>query len=154
MDTMWVDKLMEKDGEWQWVPEQETYDTATDFTMDEGNLNQEICRMGQLMVKYGDLAARQSANLKRKEENVKYVQASTAGAIRSTSEADGTKLTEGKLNEKVTVNAYYQKALSELHILRVDALKADHWWRSILKKGDLLNAMAFRQNAEIKRMPG
>jgi hypothetical protein len=154
METIWVETLAHEEGEWRWVPKQEQFDTESDFSMDEENLNTEICRMGQHMVHYGDLAARMSANLKRKEENVKYVQARVAGAVRSSAEVSGTKLTEGKLTEQVTVDPQYQQALSELHILRADALRADHWWRSILKKADLLNAMAFRQNAEIKRMPG
>ena len=154
METIWVERLVNDEGEWKWLPKAEKFDTASDFSMDEANLNLEICRMGQLLVRYGDLAAHMQANLKRKEENVKFVQARVAGALRSTAEATGSKLTEGKLNEQVTVDSQYQQALSELHILRADALRADHWWRSIVKKADLLNAMAFRQNAEIRRMPG
>lgn len=154
METIWVETLVHEKGEWQWMPKPEQFDTEADFAIDEGNLNLEICRMGQLLVRYGDLAAKMTANLKRKEEHVKYTQARVAGATRSAAEAAGTKMTEGKLAEKVTTDPQYQQALSELHILRADALKADHWWRSIVKKAELLNAMAFRQNAEIRRMPG
>ena len=154
METITVEYLTQVGQQWEWAPKIEQVDTEYDFSIDEDNLNKEICRMGHLLVKYGDLAARMNTNLKRKEENVKYVQAKVAGVIRSVAESTGAKMTEGKLNEEVIVDASYQQALAELHTMRADALRAEHWWRSIVKKADLLNAMAFRQNAEIKRMPG
>lgn len=154
METMWVEKLVHKNGEWQWESQQENFDTQSDFSIDEGNLNMDICRIGQQLVRYGSLAAEQQANLKRKEEHVKLVRAQVAGAIRSQSEATGSKMTENKLEEQVTVHPSYQQALGALHILRADAIKAEHYWRSIVKKADMLNALAFRQTAELKRMPG
>lgn len=154
METIWVDKLVYEDSEWKWKSFAEQVDTKVDFSIDEDNLNVEICRTGQLLVRYGDLAANMSTNLKRKEENVKYVQARVAGALRSSAEATGSKLTEPQLAAKVVEDDQYQQALSELHAVRANALRADHWWRSIVKKTDLINALAYRQNAEIKRMPG
>lgn len=152
--TMTVERLAQEDGQWVWKAYVETMDLARDFDMDEHQLNAEICRMGQLLVYYGTLAGEQDANLKRKEEHAKLVRAQVAGALRSQAEASGTKMTENKLEEQVTAHPSYQQALSEMHILRADAIKANNWWKSIVKKADLLNAMAFRQNAEIKRMPG
>ncbi len=154
METQYVDRLVRVNEEWVWKPFQEMFDTENDFSMDEGGVNKDICRMGQLLVKYGTLAAEQSANLARKEEHVKLTRASLSGALKSQAEVDGTKLTIPDLADAVTIHPTYQQALSELHILRADTLKADHWWRAILKKAELLNAMAYRQTAEIKRMPG
>ncbi len=154
MEVMWVERLVKNDEEWAWTPQEEKFDLQTDFSMDEGNLASDICRMGHLLVRYGSLAADQAANLKRKEETVKLVRAQVAGAIRSSAEAYGKKMTENKLEEEVVVHTNYQQALGALHVLRADAVKAEHWWRSIVKKADLLNALAFRQNAEIRRMPG
>lgn len=155
METMYVEKLTRNDNdEWVWASTAIMLDPMEDFSMDEDNLNRDICKMGQLMVKYGSLAAEQGANLARKEENVKLVKASLSAALRSQAEVDGDKLTIPDLADKVTIHATYQQALSELHILRADSLKADHWWRSIVKKADLLTSMAYRQSAELKRMPG
>jgi hypothetical protein len=155
MTEMYVERIIRNEaGQRAWGTEVETFDLEADFSMDEQRLNYEICRMGQLMVKYGTLAAEQDANLKRKEEAAKLMQASVAGAIRSQAEKDGRKLTEAQLKEEVTIDDDYQLALAALHELRADAIKADHWWRTIVKKADLLNALAFKQNAEIKRMPG
>jgi hypothetical protein len=150
--TIWVERLIQHEGKWVWKPQAEHFDTEADFSIDDGNLNPEICRMGQLLVRYGDLAAQMQANLKRKEENVKYIRDRVSGYMRSSAEAAGDKMTEGKLSEKVTVDASYQKALGELHIMRADALKAEHWWRSIIKKAELLNALAYRQGQEMKRI--
>lgn len=154
METMFVERLVQKDGQWVWEPQEEKFDLQSDFDIDEASLNAEICRMGQLLTRYGTLDAEQSANLKRMEEYAKLVKAQVAGAQRSQAEATHTKMTENKLEELVITSPHYQDALNKLHILRADAIKADHWWRAILKKAELLNAMAFRQNAELKRMPG
>ena len=154
METMYVDKLTRVEGEWVWLPQAETFDLGKDFAMDDGNLNMEICRMGQLLVRYGTLAAEQGANLSRVEEQVKLTKASVSAARRSQAEVVGNKITIPELADQVTLHPTYQEALSELHILRADTLKAEHWWRSMIKKSDLLNAMAYRQTAELKRMPG
>lgn len=154
METMWIERLTQVDGQWVWEKQQETFDLQADFAMSETELNSEICRMGQLLVRYGSVAGDQDANLKRKEEHAKLVQAQVAGALRSQAEASGTKMTENKLMEQVTAHELYQEALNEMHILRADAIKATNWWKSILKKADLLNALAYRQTAELKRMPG
>ena len=153
MITMYVEKLTQVKGEWVWKAEAEKFDLEKDFSMDEGNLNVEICRMGQLLVRYGSLAAEQGANLSRVEEQVKLIKASVSAALRSQAEVTGTKITIPELADQVTLHPTYQQALSGLHILRADALKAEHWWRSMVKKTDLLNAMAYRQSAELKRMP-
>jgi hypothetical protein len=150
---MYVERLQQNEsGEWAWVAVAQQFDLENDFAIDEDNLNTEICRMGGLLVKYGTLAAEQAANLKRREEFVKLTYARVAGAFRAEAEAKSKRITEDNLKEKTTRDDAHQAALSALHVLRADAVKADHWWRSIVKKADLLNALAFRQNAEIKRM--
>lgn len=154
MESIIVERLVEINNIREWKLYKEIFNLEEDFSIDEENLNREICRMGQLLARYGTIDAEMNANLKRKEEQVKLVKAQVSGAIRSQAEATSTKMTETKLDEQVTIHNNYQQILNELHVLRADALKVDHWWRSIVKKADLLNALAFRQNAEIKRMPG
>jgi len=152
MEFMYVERLRPTtDGQWGWVAELEQFDVETDFHINESQIEREICRTGQLMARYGTVAGEQEANLKRKEEHVKYVAAQLSAAIRSTAEKAGAKTTEGKITEELTVHPDYQAALSGLHILRADATKADHWWRAILKRADLLNSLSYRQGAEFKR---
>jgi benzoyl-CoA reductase/2-hydroxyglutaryl-CoA dehydratase subunit BcrC/BadD/HgdB len=148
---MYIDRLRYLEEEWRWVQEPEQFDTEADFAINGDVIEREICRMGQLMVRYGTVAGEQEANLKRFEERAKYVAAQVSMALRSTAEKNGVKTTESKLQEEVTVNTEYQAALHNLHVLRADATKADHWWRAILKKADLLNSLSYRQGAEYKR---
>ena len=154
--TIYVERLKfdsEKDI-WQWVPEVEQFDLESDFGIDEENLERELCRMAQILVRYGGIAAELEANLKRKEEYSKLVQARVSGALRSQYESQGTKVTEGRLTEEVTQSSDYQNALASLHLLRSEAIEAEHQYRSAMKKADMLNALAFRQNAELKRAYG
>jgi hypothetical protein len=151
-ETVHIEKLqLQDDGNWAWVPTPVAVDTDGDFAIDELNLNKEICRMGQLLLKYGDLAAEFSAELERKKEELKFHHARLAGAERSSAEKAGTKTTEGKLQELVTIDPTYQQHLANLHRLRADALKVDHWWRTANTKAKMLEALAFRQSAEIRR---
>ena len=151
-EIIYVEKLKQgADGNWNWVPEPLEINTEEDFTINERELNREICRMGQLLVSYGDLAAELNAELKRKEEYVKYIEARVASALRSSYEAAGTRVTEGKLAEEVKVDTQYQAALNTLHILRASAAKAEHWWRAMNTKAKMLESLAFKQNAEIRR---
>lgn len=155
MSEMWIERLVQNDtGQWVWQPQREVFDTEHDFSVNEENLAYELCRMAQLLVRYGTIAAEQEANLARKDEYAKLVYAQVSGAYRSQLEAKGERPTADRLKELATVDPLYQAALSALHILRADSVKADHWYRSAVKKADLLQALMYRQNAEIKRMPG
>lgn len=151
-ETMWVERLKQVDGQWKWVPMAEEFDLQADFAISESELNSDVCRMGQLMVRYGGIAAEQDANLSRKEEYAKLVFAQVSQAHRSQMEATGGKPTADKIKDIATADPNYQQALSELHILRADAVKADHWWRSIVQKAELVRALMFRQNSEMKHL--
>lgn len=154
MKTVYVERLRQVEDTWQWVPEPETFDLEDDFGIDEGNLERELCRMGKILVRYGTIAGELQANLKRKEEHAKFIQARVSGALRSEYEKLGTRATEGKLAEEVTSHDQYQQSLSALHLLRAESISADHWFRSAMKKAEMLNALAFRQNAELRRAYG
>lgn len=152
--TIYVERLRQVENVWQWVPEPEQFDLEADFGIDEENLEREICRMGQILVRYGTIAGELQANLTRKEEYAKLIKAKVGGALRSQYETVGTRITEGKLADEVTAHVQYQEALTALHLLRAEAIQADHWYRSAIKKADMLNALAFRQNAELRRAYG
>jgi hypothetical protein len=152
IETMYVERLrQQKDETWAWVVEVENFDLTADFGIDEENLSQEICRMGLLLVRYGTIAGEVGANLARKEEVAALVKSQLGEGCRSQAEVDGKKISVDAVKDKVVSDPLYQQALTNLHLLRGDAVKIDHWYRSCVKKADLLNALAFRQNAEIRR---
>lgn len=154
MQTLFIERLVQEEDNWVWKPFPEQLDIENDFQLDESNLNYELCRLGQLLARYGQLAAEQSTNLQRKEAYVKLVKAKVAGALRSEAEQKGKKMTENALEEKVIISDLYQQALQELHILRADAIKVENWYRSLIKKADLITALVYKQNAELRKMPG
>jgi len=155
MVEMWVERVVvREDGVGVWTPQYETFDTERDFTIDDENLDGEISRIGHLLCRYGTIAAEQNANLRRKEEWVKTVEAQVSIDLRKAAEQAGTKVTEPQLKAQTIVHPKYQAALAATHVLRADSDKADHWFRSLMKKADLLHSIGFRQSAEIRRMPG
>jgi len=150
MDKIIIERLKSTENGMIWVSEVEEMDTEGDFAIDEMNIDKEICRMGKLLLRYGDVAAEMGAMLKRKEEEVKQFHAKWSAYHRSKAESGNTKITVAELNEKVINQKEYNTILFNLHLCRADALKTDHWWRSIQKKADMLNALAFKQRAEYK----
>lgn len=149
---LYIERLRQnEEGNWIWAPEREEFDLSVDFGINEDNVSVELCRIGMLLVRYGTIAGEVAANKERKEEERRLVRAQLDGAIRSQAETTGVKLSENRIKEQIIASQRYQKALTPLHILRADAIKTEHWWRSIVKKADMLNALAFRQNAEIRK---
>jgi hypothetical protein len=150
-ETLYVEKLIKVKDKWVWTPEAVVVNTEDDFNIDELNLDAEFCRMGKLLIKYGDLAAELQAELKRKEEELKLTAARVAGTLRSTAERDGVKVTVDLIRDKVTVSDEYQQALAPLHVLRASAVKAEHWWRAAHTKAKMLESLAFKQSAELRK---
>jgi len=149
--TIYIERLRLVDNVWQWVPEPETFDVEADFTINDSDIDRELCRIGQLMARYGAVAAELSANLARKEEEVKYVAARCAAALRSQAEVSGAKTTVDKIKDDVVLSVEYQSALSTLHLLRAEAEKTEHWWRSISAKASALNSLTYWRGAEMRR---
>lgn len=150
-ETVYVEKLQQVEGAWTWVPTAIEMDIEGDFTVDELNLDREMCRMGMVLLKYADLAAELGAEIKRKDESVKFLAASLSAAFRSQAEHDGKKKSVAELENDVTTDESYQALLRTLHVLRAAAVRADHWWRTANTKAEMLKALAFRQSAEIRR---
>lgn len=152
MTTIWIERLRRlEDESWGWVPEAETVDTDADFKINDANIDGELCRIGQLMARYGSLAAELNANLARKEEELKYTAARVAAALRSQAEVAGTKMTVDQIKESTIISIEYQAVLSSLHLLRRDAEQAEHWWRSISAKAQALNSLTYWRGAEMRR---
>lgn len=155
MEVMNVERVVpDKNGRSIWAAQVETFDLESDFSITEETVSIEGCRISQLLCRYGTVAAEQGANVKRKEENVKKVQAEVEILLRNKAAQAGEKKTEALIKAEVTVDIKYQDALRELHMLRADAAKVDHWFRALMKKADQLRSMDYRQSAEISRMPG
>jgi hypothetical protein len=128
----------------------EQFEVEKDFAIDETRLEYEICRLGQLLLQYGDAFGYLKCDLMRQEDQAKRTYAAIAATIRSQAEQEGKKITEGRLVENVTNDPRYQSALDEVHEARAKALRTENWWRAMQKKADLVQALCYRQNREIK----
>lgn len=151
MTKISIEKLRVENDQYVWKPAEYELDTENDFHITQEMLDVEICRQGRLMLQYGDIASEMEAMLTRKEEELKFTYAIIASKIRADAEKDNVKLTEAKINEQVIQNSNYQQVLFNVHKCRADALKANKWWKSIVKKTDLLNSLAYRQGQELKK---
>jgi len=152
METVYVERLRyDETAGWQWLNEPEQIDPQEDFKIQSDNIDFELCRMGQLLARYGSLAAELNTNLARKEEELKYISARISAALRSQNEQKGTKMTVDQLKEEVILSVEYQTTLAPLHVLRADAEKVKHWWRSAQAKADALNSLTYWRGAEMRR---
>lgn len=151
MTKITVERLEVEDGQYVWKPYEYTLETEGDFHIEQELLDHEICRQGRLMLQYGDIASELEAMLKRKEEELKFAYAVVASKIRADAEKEGRKITENKVAEETSQDESYRQVLFTVHKCRADALKADKWWKTMVKKADLLNALAWRQGQEIRK---
>ena len=97
---------------------------------------------------YGEIYAILRAELSRKEENLKKVYSMVAGMKRLST----TKPTENKIEEETINSKEYTDALLSLQKTRFNFLKIDSWFKAIQSKKDLLVAISYRQNAELKAL--
>lgn len=133
-------------GELKWVPRTIKLDVEAAFKLDDNNLDAEICRMGQLLLEYGDLEAELKAQSARKKAAIDYVGSIIAGQIRDS----GKKLTESAIKEQVVLSDDYQNSVFLFQDAEKDSNKITNHFRSLQKKADLLIALTYKQKAEIR----
>jgi hypothetical protein len=129
------------------------------FNIDENNLEEEACTLGQYMVYYGDIFARARALLATAEQDRKnkysemYIQVkrdnkNPASALYKTVM---DKMTESYIENYIIAQPEYQAVVNDEYIVRKVAFRAESWWKAIQKKADLINMLGYRQNAEYKK---
>lgn len=145
-----IEEIGKEDDQLVWVPQAIEVELGDDFEVNDTDLSAELCRLGPLMLKYGELSAKLRAQQKRKEEQLKTEEARCSHALRQAAQANNEKTTEAKLAEQVRINPNVQNLLHQLDMSRNDAMRADHWWRSMAKKADLVQSLVYQSRAEIK----
>ena len=141
---MIVDYEEYHNGAWTRVAEE--VNVETDFQINPENLDGEVCSLPQKLITYGRIYSQLKSEVARKEERVKFVYSHIALGIRNTE-----KITENAVKEKVTCDSTYQQALSEQnHSMRL-AILTESWYRSLMKKADLIQSLIYRETQELKR---
>lgn len=132
----------------QWVPKVRTFNTEEDFHLDENNVDGELCGVGQQLLYYGDAYSDLKAEVARKKETVDRYYAVLDARFRN--ELD--KPTEGKIKSAIVNDPDYQQARNQELASTANLIKVETWYRSLNKKVDCLQALAYKQRRELQHM--
>lgn len=141
----------EETGESVWTPYVFTVSAETDFLIDPEDLDAEICGVGPLLNQYGDMHSRLQAQSERYKRKLEEVYSQLYLDQRSSLMEAGDKAPDAVVKAKVYVMQEYKDAVSKYVDTQRNAIRADGWWKSIMKKADLVQALAYKINSEIKR---
>jgi len=119
-----------------------------DFSIDEANLEGELCNAGVLLCYYGDLAA----ELDAKASNMKNLVDEARGleCINLRNQNSGKKLTENMLEELIVSSKAYQVLRSTLVNAQKEALKAQNLFRAMNQRVECLKALSYRTGRQEK----
>ena len=119
-----------------------------DFSIDEANIEGELCQAGSLLCFYADLAAEldaKAANLKSRLEEVRALQ-----SIEIRKNHTGSRLTENMIDELICSDNKYNIEKRNLIEAQKEAAKANNLFRSMNQKIECLKALAYRMNRQEK----
>jgi hypothetical protein len=152
MDSLLIEQLTpNEDGTLSWVVFEHQFDTEADFIIDPENLDGEICKMGKLLLRYGDAHSLLEAQMERHKKEMEFVYATYYLEYRKNLLAEGERAPDAVIKSHVTINSNYQAVTGKYIESCRYYNKVDAWWRTLLKKSDLMQALTYRQNSEIKR---
>lgn len=129
-----------------------TLPVEQDFTLDDQAIDAEACKMGKLLMFYGDLFADMRTQVTRSKQAVELYYSEFAKNLRQVNRGATHKLTEGAIKEAITADPGYQTRLESLNVTENDSNKIEHFYRSLYKKADLIIAIVYKQKAEIAKM--
>lgn len=141
-----LETLQKNEWGWVWVPEQKSFEVESAFSLDDNNIDAEICRMGQLLLEYGTIQADLITQAARKKTDIDYVGSLIAQRLR----ASGEKLTESAIKERVTLTDDFRMAVMEYQAADGDAIKFTNYFKSLVKKADLIIALTYKVKAETR----
>jgi hypothetical protein len=133
--------------EYKWRMSPRELHVETDFTIDDQDLDAELCRMGQLIACYGEVQAAVKASLARREEAAEQAYASAF-------------LKQSQVTPKPTVDACKAQATLDPTVMQANqekiqweeqALKIDNLFKGLLRKCDCLTALTYKMKAEYQR---
>jgi hypothetical protein len=122
-----------------------------DFNINEDNVDGELCRSGNLLCFYGNLAAELKGLAVNNKSDLETWDAETSLKLRSEAEVSGKKLTEGRVREMVVSNPD-RRGMQQRYIkAETDYQKAENLFRSQQKKADCVISLAYKQRTEISK---
>lgn len=120
------------------------------FSIDESELDRELCQMGRLIFEYGRLEAEAKTRVGRLDAEKERLGAILDATVRVRFEKAGEKATEGRIKNAVISDAIYQETVQALIQAETDAATLKWVMSSLTHKSDCLRALAYRESASIK----
>ena len=135
------------------IEKEYTFDTATDFGINEDNLDGEVCVISQNLCNYGEVYGLLKAQLAVHESDEDRLEAHYDLWFRDPTKFPikaGEKLTEKKIKSLVASQPAMQQAVDKTNATKRDFYQVENLYRSLHRKVDMLEALSFRRNAELK----
>ena len=135
------------------VEEEFVFDTDTDFGINEDNLDGEVCKIAQNLSEYGLAYGLLKAQLACCEAQENRLEAHYDLWFRDPTKFPlkaGEKLTEKRIKSLVVSQPAMQQAVDKTNLTKVDFFVIENLYRSLHRKGDMLEALSFKRNAELK----
>jgi len=133
-----------EDSEGKVVEKSITID-PTDFSIDEANLDGELCKAGTFLCYYGDLVAELEAKASNIKNVTEEIRSQQAIALRNECQLKGTKITEGAITELINGSPGRSQLLYRLVQAQKEAAKAVNLFKAQYQKVECLKALAWRQ---------
>ena len=127
-------------------------DTEGDFLLDDNALNYEASRMGKLLMSYGNLAMDMKAQAMRARQTAERTYALESFRLRTQYAQAKQKYTEGMIKDQVIQIQSYISSMEAQTKAEAEAMKVDYFYKSLLKKNDLLISLVYKEGREISRI--
>ena len=124
-------------------------DIENDFTIDETNIDGELCMASKRMVYYGNLSAELEAQATRSKDRLDQYYSELA--IKTRAAHAGGKLTEGGLKEIILTDPQYISMQDKCTTDYMYQKKVENFFKSQQKRVDCILALGYKQRAEIQK---
>lgn len=121
---------------------------SSDFQINEFTLDQEICNLPGILCKYGDIASDLRAEVSRKKAALEYFDSAKYKELK----LENDKLTVSHIEADIKCDDQRRELRASLIESERNSHKADNLYRSLLKKADLVIALAYKQRSELKNI--
>ena len=121
-----------------------------DFSIDQSNIDNELCSLGSKMFQYGETEGEWRVNLDRDKSDLEFTEAVLDADIRNKAKESGSKKTEAQIKNEIIQDPLYKQSLDKLmeDQDRYNRIKAA--MVALSAKRDCLIALSYRDRQMMK----
>jgi hypothetical protein len=120
------------------------------FTIDQSDLDSDLCRIGAIMLEYGQIEAYLRVEVDRKSADLERTYADLDNNIRLNAKAQGEKITENKIKNTVLLNPLFSAKLEELRSSKQNHALIRWAMTALQSKRDCLISFSYRERQLMK----